>query len=273
MSSLMLVQTNSSELEVELSPVAKPRFPNAGVLIIHPYAGLGGSMNDFVVAELHRQAVASQNFALVMRYNQRGVGRSKGRRFAFKNLRGDQDVADVPHMVEFLSTQLSSPDSSSNARIIVIGYSFGACLAAYALQDPKVAVYIGISFPLGGLTALLQTKKGFDLMCKATNVPRLLVLGSEDQYTKLAAMEEAMAAGGGVRILEEEEEENRNSGGGVCSLAGSPPAVVSLAEQQQQQGDKKPLLLKVFSANTHFWESDSALMVEYCLGWIEQQLS
>ena len=54
MSSLMLVQTNMSELEVELTPTAKPRFPNTGVLLIHPFSGLGGSMNDFVIAELHR---------------------------------------------------------------------------------------------------------------------------------------------------------------------------------------------------------------------------
>lgn len=54
MSSLMLVQTNSSEIEVELTPSSKARFPNTGVLLIHPYAGLGGSMNDFVIAELHR---------------------------------------------------------------------------------------------------------------------------------------------------------------------------------------------------------------------------
>lgn len=57
MSSIVLVQTNSSELEVELTATTKPRFgPNTGLLLIHPYAGLGGSMNDFVVAELHRYA-------------------------------------------------------------------------------------------------------------------------------------------------------------------------------------------------------------------------
>jgi alpha/beta superfamily hydrolase len=215
-----------------------------------------------------------------MRYNQRGIGRSKGRRFSFKNLRGDQDATDVPHMVEFLSTQLSSATSPSSTplntstkpKIVVIGYSFGACLASYALQDPRVVLYIGVSFPLGGLTALLQTKKGFDIVCRARHVPRLLVLGSDDQYTKLVAMEEAMKAGGGVRIVEEEENIRNIGAGGSSILAGSPPAVVAVAEQQQANG-KKPLLLKVFNANAHFWETDLALMAEFCLGWIEQQLS
>ncbi len=42
--------------------------------------------------------------------------------------------------------------------------------------------------------------------------------------------------------------------------------------EQQQGGGGKPLLLKVFDANTHFWENDVAAMAEYCLAWIEQQL-
>ena len=51
----MFVDTNdANELEVELTPSSKPRFPNTGVLIVHPYSGLGGSMHDFVVEELHR---------------------------------------------------------------------------------------------------------------------------------------------------------------------------------------------------------------------------
>jgi alpha/beta superfamily hydrolase len=62
--SLMLVQTNSAELEVELTPTEKPRFPNTGVLLIHPYAGLGGSMNDFVIAELHRYTTLTNEFLI-----------------------------------------------------------------------------------------------------------------------------------------------------------------------------------------------------------------
>ncbi len=205
--------------------------------------------------------MASQDFSLVMRYNQRGVGRSKGRRFSFKNLRGEQDAADVTHMIEFLSQKLTSPDSKS-VQVIVIGYSFGACLASYALQDPRVALYIGISFPLGGVSSLLKTKQAFDLLCKAAHVPRLLVLGAQDQYTKVDAMEGAMKIGGGVRILEGEKRET--------SLAGSPSAVVGVAENEHLA--QKPLLLKIFSENSHFWETDLALMVEYCIGWIENQL-
>ena len=121
-----------------------------------------------------------------MRYNQRSVGRSKGRRLAFKNLRGQEDAGDVTSMVEFLCNQLPGP----SPRVVIIGYSFGACLGAYALEDPRVAAYIGVSFPLGGLSAILQTNAGFQKVCAARKIPRLLVLGSVDQYTKVAAIEE-----------------------------------------------------------------------------------
>jgi dienelactone hydrolase len=169
------------------------------------------------------------------------------------NLRGQEDAADVPCMVEFLASQLPGP----SPRIIVIGYSYGACLASYALKNnPRVALYIGVSFPMGGLSAVLQTKAGFDILCGATSVPRLLVLGSQDQYTKLAVMEAAVAAGGGVRVEE-----------GSNSLAGA-----TAGSEGSEKAGATPLLLKVFPENGHFWERDCALMVEYCVGYAQQVL-
>ena len=172
-----------------------------------------------------------------MRYNQRGVGRSKGSRFAIRNLRGQLDAGDVPTMVEFLAEKLQT--TSKNPKIVVIGYSFGACLAAYALQDPRVALYIGISFPLGGLSNILNTKEGFErLISNAVKMPRLLVLGSTDQYTKVAVLEAAVSGAGG-RMVDQ-------SGNGEVGGGGT-------------------LLFKVYPENGHFWETDSALMVESCI--------
>ena len=200
------------------------------------------------------------------------MGRSKGRRLAFKNLRGQEDATDVTSMVEFLSNQLPGP----SPRIVVIGYSFGACLGAYALEDPRVAAYIGVSFPLGGLSAVLQTKIGFQKVCAASKVPRLLVLGSVDQYTKISVIEEAMKVGGGVRIEEESEEQGnrRVSLPGAGSSPAGSPAVVGLGGSLGVAGEgSRPLELKIFPGNGHFWESDSALMVEYCIEYLERVLS
>ena len=56
MSSLMLVQTDGAELEAEIATTSQPRFSDVGVLLIHPYSVLGGSMHDFVVTEFFRCA-------------------------------------------------------------------------------------------------------------------------------------------------------------------------------------------------------------------------
>lgn len=149
-------------------------------------------MYDAVISELYRQAIAGKEFGMVVRYNQRGVGASNGRRISLKNIRGAEDGSDVKDMVEFMAAQnsgekaihgFSQKESDSNPRrcVIVIGYSFGAHLASYCLDSPHVLAYIAISYPLGGLSALLRTKEGFDAVCAARHIPRLCVIGAVDQ--------------------------------------------------------------------------------------------
>jgi hypothetical protein len=58
-------------------------------------------------------------------------------------------------------------------------YSWGSCLAAYALSHPSVVAYAGVSFPLGGLSWVLQTKRHFGEVCRSSHVPRLLLLGDQ----------------------------------------------------------------------------------------------
>jgi hypothetical protein len=132
-------------------------------------------------------------------------------------------------------------------------YSWGSCLATYALDHPSLAAYIGISFPLGGISAVLQTRVRFDALCRASQVPRLLVLGDCDQYTKREALNEAMQAGGGVVLQEDSSFE--------------PAAVAGAAAEGAGRG--QALQLKVFAGNDHFWSSDCALMAEFTLAYVE----
>jgi len=214
-----------------------------------------------------RQATASGLFAAVVRYNQRGVGRSAGSRFSVRNLRGQEDAADVLDIIDFVSEQiLKTPPASSmrlTPRIYLVGYSFGASLAAQALDHPSLACYIGISFPLGGLSFLLQTKAVFDRMCLASHLPRLLVVGAMDQYTKEAAIDEAVRSQGGLLLEDDSSFTPRGAVGGQGSGAsGSGDAGSSRA-------GSRPLLLKVYPGNDHFWGNDCALMVENCLAYCE----
>lgn len=107
-----------------------------------------------------------------LRYNQRGVGASTGSR----QLRGGKDFLDVLDMVDHLSNEL--PPSSDN-KVVVVGYSWGSCVAVHALKQPLADAYVGLSFPLGGLSAVLGTRSHFAMLAQTSHVPRLLIMGSQ----------------------------------------------------------------------------------------------
>lgn len=300
-----LIETPSARLDSFVST----NFSRGGgaAIILHPYSVLGGSMNDPQCLELMRCGVgrltvqdplpaaaspasqppahpcccrvasASPAFSLVVRYNQRGVGRSSGRCVGSLlppllpqpaaayiataavtrapsplahlltcaactcsvDMRGKEDMADVLDVVEWAAEQLPGSDKqvavigcvqgrrhtlpqgvqceSISAQLVLgfwaghrrrfhppvcVGsqrvcseacttaqsslpntwycrYSWGSCLAAYALSHPAVVAYVGVSFPLGGLSWVLQTKKHFGELCRSSHVPRLLILGDQ----------------------------------------------------------------------------------------------
>ena len=113
----MLVETPSSKLEAQLMLNPEGRLADVGLLLVHPYSLLGGSMHDGVVTELFRQAMEGGQFGAVLRYNQRGVGLSSGSRLSLWNLRGQEDAADVIELVDFLAGRLEG----QRKRVVVVG--------------------------------------------------------------------------------------------------------------------------------------------------------
>lgn len=83
---------------------------------------------------------------------------------------------DVLDMVDHLANELPA---SANNKIIVVGYSWGSCVAVHALRHPLVAAYVGVSFPLGGLSSVLGTRSHFAMLAETKHVPRLLIMGSQ----------------------------------------------------------------------------------------------
>ena len=234
------IPVENGNLEAEIH--TKPADRSVGVIICHPYSLLGGSMTDYVVSELFNCCARNQDISVVLKYNQRGVGKSTGSR----NIFGKQDAMDLPKLVEFLLRELS------NGQVIIIGYSWGACLATHALEHPNIAVYVGVSFPLGGVSNVLSTRQQFDALCTKNHLPRLLVMGDSDQFSKARSIEEAVVSAKGGILAEDDS----------FMVVTQHDTCVSCTET--------PLVFRLFKGNDHFWSSDCNRMAEYVITWAVQ---
>lgn len=131
------------------------------VVICHPHPQFGGSMDNNVVYGVERAATDAGFTAL--RFNFRGVGRSKGR---FDNGVGERE--DVKHAVDRLAEEDGVGD------IIVVGYSFGAVAGLpAAIEHPEVTAMAGISPPtvMADFSYLADCEK-----------PKLIIAGTADSF-------------------------------------------------------------------------------------------
>jgi uncharacterized protein len=151
-----------------VDPALEGRFlPGASAgaaLITHPHPLYGGSMDNNVVWTA-RQAAASLGWS-ALRFNFRGVGRSTG---SYGD--GVKEAEDVAAALAFLQGCAAGP-------YYVIGYSFGAAVAARAM--------------LAGLAAdglvLISPPVAFMEMDFLPRTPRLelVVVGDRDELCPLA---------------------------------------------------------------------------------------
>jgi len=139
----------------------------AAVVICHPHPQFGGSMNNNVV--LGVEAVLSDADFTTLRFDFRGVGRSKG---AYDGGVGELD--DVRRAVDFLAAD------AAVGKIFVVGYSFGAAVGLKAgAEDSRVAALVGIAPP----TALDPCE-----FLGNVEKPMLLVAGSQDRFCDAATL-------------------------------------------------------------------------------------
>ncbi len=143
-----------------------------GVIITHPHPLYGGSMDNNVVWTA-RKAFEARRWS-TLRFNFRGVGRSSG-----SYGQGLEEVDDVVAALAFLKKKASGP-------YYVIGYSFGAAVAARAM--------------LAGLEAdgvlLVSPPIAFKEMDFLPRVPRLelVVVGDRDELCPLADLRTSLSA-------------------------------------------------------------------------------
>ncbi len=142
----------------KLEAVYEDKGSDVCAVITHPHSLMGGNMSNNVVMAAWQAMVGSGCSAL--RFNFRGVGRSGGE---FDN--GIGETSDLAAVIDFL-----------NRPVVVIGYSFGAWVAARFLQDAK-APCILISPPVTMFS--FPSLKGSDVWS---------VTGSQDQFFDRSAL-------------------------------------------------------------------------------------
>jgi hypothetical protein len=137
-----------------------------GAVITHPHPLYGGSMDNNVVWTAHR-AFQDRGWS-TLRFNFRGVGRSSG-----SYGQGLAEVDDIAAALAYLKEHAAGPH-------LVVGYSFGAAVAARAL--------------LGGLEAagavLISPPVAFMDLAFLPQVPRivLVIAGDRDDLCPLETL-------------------------------------------------------------------------------------
>ena len=107
-------------------------------LILHPHPRYGGTMNNKVVYALYH-LFARRGFS-VLRFNSRGVGRSKG---IFDN--GQGELSDAASALDWM--QAYNPNAGA---CWIAGFSFGAWIGMQLLmRRPEITGFISVAAPAG----------------------------------------------------------------------------------------------------------------------------
>ncbi len=152
-------------LEARLGPVATPK---GGFVLCHPHPLYGGDMDNPVV--IRAAEVAQAAGYATLRFNFRGAGGSEG-----VHDKGRGEPEDVRAAMTALESRLPA-----GSRVGVIGYSFGAAMAARATRPSTPEAPLGLIAPPLGMYDLdfLQASPG----------RLLLVAGSADSYCPVEAL-------------------------------------------------------------------------------------
>ena len=162
---LVIYVPDGPALEARLGPVASPK---GGLVVCHPHPLYGGDMDNPVV--IRSAEVAQAAGYATLRFNFRGSGSSEG---VHDKGRGEQE--DVRAAMAELASHLPA-----GSRVGVMGYSFGAAMAARATRPGLPEAPLGLIAPPLGMFDFdfLQTKPG----------RLLLVAGTADSYCPVEAL-------------------------------------------------------------------------------------
>lgn len=164
------------------SPITPSEYSSTALVFTHPWAILGGDLNNNVPYVLAR--TLSQLGFYTCRFNFRGMGIS----------RGHSEMEDCAACVRYLRSLTSGP-LPAPTRVIMVGYSYGSISAcAYGGESGDVDGFVGIGIPLPYVGALtLFNGRAMMKRMEEARKPKLLVMGDDDAFASEATFRSAAA--------------------------------------------------------------------------------
>lgn len=163
-----------------------PGGRRAPAVICHPHPAHGGSMHSKVVHTVYK--VLHEAGHPTLRFNFRGVGRSKG---SFSGW--DGEVEDVAAAARY------ARERAGTGPLWLAGFSFGSWVGSmWALEDGQVERFIGLGMP----ASTQIDGRTFDFLDRPP-APMLIVQGTRDQYGSreaILALAERLRAKGQVEV-------------------------------------------------------------------------
>jgi hypothetical protein len=148
--------------------------PVAVAVICHPHPLFGGTMGNNVVAAVARELQETGHSTL--RFNFRGVGQSEGSHGG-----GTAEVDDVRAAIKFVRESAGAEPP----QVVLAGFSFGAWVAANALEGPEADDSVSHLILLGPPTVMFD----FSILVKDTKERgRHFIVGENDEHCDFAAL-------------------------------------------------------------------------------------
>lgn len=158
-----------------------------GVVLCHPHPAFGGTMSTPSLMVGLAEELARRGWR-ALRFNFRGVGASGGR-----GQGGLVEQRDVRAACAWLR-------SRGVRELVLVGYSFGALMAAKAIgEGERVAAWVGIGFPTGIIAS--HPDRVADVESALAQAPALLVSGSEDRLSDVKALRHWQESAARARVV------------------------------------------------------------------------